>query len=143
MLKSNYTLLLLLSTLFLSTSLFAQDPNLHIYICFGQSNMEGQGEIEPQDYKVDKRFKVLQALTCPELGRKKGKWYKATPPLCQCYSGLTPVDYFGRTMVENLPDSIKVGIINIAVGGCDIRLFDKHHTGVCRTSGYRNRQQQC
>jgi len=28
-------------------------------------------------------------------------------------------------MVENLPDSISVGIINVAVGGCDIRLFDK------------------
>ncbi|HEY9124070.1 MAG TPA: sialate O-acetylesterase, partial [Bacteroidales bacterium] len=25
----------------------------------------------------------------------------------------------------NLPDSITVGIINVAVGGCDIRLFDK------------------
>ena len=28
-------------------------------------------------------------------------------------------------MVENLPDTIKVGVINVAVGGCDIRLFDK------------------
>ncbi len=28
-------------------------------------------------------------------------------------------------MVANLPNNIKVGIINVAVGGCDIRLFDK------------------
>ena len=28
-------------------------------------------------------------------------------------------------MVANLPDSIIIGIINVAVGGCDIRLFDK------------------
>jgi len=28
-------------------------------------------------------------------------------------------------MVEQLPDSIRVGVINVAVGGCDIRLFDK------------------
>jgi hypothetical protein len=28
-------------------------------------------------------------------------------------------------MVEHLPDSIRVGVINVAIGGCDIRLFDK------------------
>ncbi|MGZ0017859.1 sialate O-acetylesterase [Yeosuana sp. AK3] len=28
-------------------------------------------------------------------------------------------------MIENLPDNIKIGVINVAVGGCDIRLFDK------------------
>jgi hypothetical protein len=28
-------------------------------------------------------------------------------------------------MVANLPDSIEIGIINVSVGGCDIRLFDK------------------
>ena len=52
-------------------------------------------------------------------------WYPAVPPLCQCGTGLSPADYFGRTLVENLPDSITVGVINVAVGGCDIRLFDK------------------
>ncbi|MEZ4810272.1 MAG: sialate O-acetylesterase [Allomuricauda sp.] len=104
---------------------YAQDPNLHIYLCFGQSNMEGQGTIEPQDKEVDGRFLVMQALDCPDMGRTKGNWYKAAPPLCQCYSGLSPADYFGRTMVANLPDSIQVGVISVAVGGCDIRLFDK------------------
>ncbi len=104
---------------------FAQDSNFYIYLCFGQSNMEGQGIIEAQDRDVDSRFKVLQALNCPELNREKGKWYTATPPLCQCGSQLSPADYFGRTMIENLPDSITVGVINVAIGGCDIRLFDK------------------
>jgi hypothetical protein len=28
-------------------------------------------------------------------------------------------------MVQNLPDSIRIGVINVAVGGCDIRLFDQ------------------
>ncbi|MEJ2354692.1 MAG: sialate O-acetylesterase [candidate division WOR-3 bacterium] len=37
----------------------------------------------------------------------------------------SPADYFGRTMILNLPDSIRVGVINVSVGGCDIRLFDK------------------
>ena len=104
---------------------FSQDPNFHIYLCFGQSNMEGQGAIEPQDRSTNPRFKVLQSVDCPNLGRKKGEWYDASAPLCQCWSGLSPADYFGKTMVDNLPDSITVGIINVAVAGCDIRLFDK------------------
>jgi len=101
------------------------DPNFYIFLCFGQSNMEGAAAIEPQDRTVDPRFQVLQSLNCPNLGRKKNTWYPAVPPLAQCYSGLSPADYFGRTMVENLPEDIKVGVINVAVGGCDIRLFDK------------------
>lgn len=103
----------------------AQDPNFHIYICFGQSNMEGSAAIESQDTTVDSRFQMMQTMDCRETGKIKGKWYDAVPPLSHCYSGLSPADYFGRTMVENLPDSIKVGVINVAVGGCDIRLFDK------------------
>jgi hypothetical protein len=117
--------LLIIGSLLLSTDLFSQDPNFHIYLCFGQSNMEGQGPIQTQDKTVDSRFQVFQALSCSNLDRSKAVWYKAAPPLCQCWSGLSPADYFGRTMVANLPDSIKVGIINVAVGGCDIRLFDK------------------
>jgi hypothetical protein len=109
----------------LTTNLFAQDPNFYIYLCFGQSNMEGQGAIQDQDLTVDSRFKVFQALDCSNLGRIKATWYTATPPTCQCYSKLSPADYFGRTMVAYLPDSISVGIMNVAVGGCDIRLFDK------------------
>ena len=27
----------------------AQDKNFHIFLCFGQSNMEGNARIEPQD----------------------------------------------------------------------------------------------
>lgn len=117
---------ILLFTLFLlNMKTIAQDPNFYIFLCFGQSNMEGQGLIEPQDTLVNERFQLLQSLDCPNLGRSKGEWYLAVPPTCQCYSHLSPADYFGKTMVANLPDSITVGIINVAVGGCDIRLFDK------------------
>nr|WP_315158639.1 sialate O-acetylesterase [uncultured Flavobacterium sp.] len=103
-----------------------QDPDFHIYLSFGQSNMEGSAKIEPQDtVGVDNRFQVLEAVNCPELKREKGKWYTAVPPLCRCKTGLTLTDYFGRTMVTQLPKNVKVGIINVAVGGCKIELFDK------------------
>lgn len=105
---------------------FAQDPNFYIFLCFGQSNMEGHAIIQAQDtVNVDPRFKVMETLDCDKLGRSKGKWYTAVPPLCRCGTGLTPADYFGRTMVANLPKKIKVGIINVAIGGCKIELFDK------------------
>jgi hypothetical protein len=121
-----YTKFLFSILLTFSTLSFAQKKsNLHVYLCFGQSNMEGQGVIEEKDTKPNKRFKVLQAMDCPNLGRTKGKFYEAVPPNCQCYSKLSPSDYFGKTMVANLPDSISVAIINVAIGGCDIRLFDK------------------
>ena len=112
-------------SLILTTNMFSQDPNFHVYLCFGQSNMEGQGEIEEQDKIADTRFQIMQAIDCSNLNRKKGNWYPAVPPLVQCYSGLSPADYFGKTMITKLPDSIKIGVINIAIGGCDIRLFDK------------------
>lgn len=116
---------LFIGFLLFATSSYSQDSNFHIYICFGQSNMEGQGTIEAQDKTVDDRFQVFQALDCSNLGRTKATWYTAVPPTCQCWSKLSPADYFGRTMVVNLPDSIKIGVINVAVAGCDIRLFDK------------------
>lgn len=116
---------LLIGLIMLAMNVFSQDPDFHIYLCFGQSNMEGAGAIEQVDKTVDSRFKVLEAVDCSNLGRTKGKWYTAVPPLCRCYSGLSPVDYFGRTMVANLPTNIKVGVINVSVGGCRIELFDK------------------
>ncbi|HBO73574.1 MAG TPA: sialate O-acetylesterase, partial [Marinilabiliales bacterium] len=110
--KQNTFILAIVCFLLLNLQSYAQDSNFYIYLCFGQSNMHGAGAIESQDKTVDSRFKVFQTLDCANLNREKATWYTAVPPLCQCYSGLSPADYFGRTMVANLPDSITVGIIN-------------------------------
>ena len=105
----------------------APDPNFHIYLAFGQSNMEGQGDIGQQDKSVDDRFQVLWAAdngSCS--GKTKGKWSTAVPPLAHCQGAkLGPTDYFGRTMVEKTDTQIKVGVIVVAVAGCSIKLFDK------------------
>lgn len=105
----------------------AQDE-FHVFLCFGQSNMEGNAPVEAMDtIDVDGRFMVLQAVDCPDLGRLQGNWYNAVPPLARCYTGLGPADYFGRTMVANLPSNVKVGVINVSIGGCKIELFDKEN----------------
>ena len=108
----------------------AQDPNFHIYLCFGQSNMEGNARYEDKDMEdVNPRFVSMATMDDTKLGWKKGEWHTAIPPLCRPYTGLTPADYFGRKMVERLPENVKVGVINVAVGGCDIALFDKVNYG--------------
>lgn len=102
------------------------DKNFHIYLCFGQSNMEGNARIEPQDLQgISSRFKMMAAVDYGNTGRKMGRWYVAVPPLCREYTGLTPSDYFGRTMVENTPDDVTIGVINVSIGGCSIDLFDE------------------
>jgi hypothetical protein len=123
--KMHARIFLLIALLLLTTNVYSQDPNFYIFLCFGQSNMEGQGAIQAQDRTEDNRFQVMEAVDCSNLGRIMGSWYTATPPLCRCYNGLSPADYFGRTMVANLPDSIRVGVINVSVAGCGIELFDK------------------
>ncbi|MDO4737835.1 MAG: sialate O-acetylesterase [Bacteroidales bacterium] len=102
------------------------DPNFHIYLCIGQSNMEGNARIEPQDREgLNTRFKMMAAVDFKNTGREMGKWYVAVPPLCRENTGLTPADYFGRTMVEKSPEKVSIGVINVAIGGCSIDLFDE------------------
>lgn len=104
----------------------ANDPNFHIYICLGQSNMEGNASIEPIDRKnVPERFRMMAAVDFTDSGRKQGEWYTATPPLVRQNTGLTPMDYFGRTMVDNLPEEVRVGVVCVAIGGCKIEHLDK------------------
>jgi hypothetical protein len=112
--------------LLFNVNAFPQDTNFFVFLCFGQSNMEGFPGIEQQDKSpVDDRFRVLAAVDFPNQGRQKGNWYPAVPPLCRGSSGLCPADFFGRTMLSNLPPNIRVGVVNVAVAGCKIELFDK------------------
>lgn len=118
--------LIIIGLLVTSFNAFSQDKNFYIFLSFGQSNMEGNAKFEAQDtINVDSRFQVLEAVDCPNLGRSKGNWYTAVPPLCRCRTGLTPVDYFGRAMLAQLPENARVGVINVSIGGCKIELFDK------------------
>jgi hypothetical protein len=117
--------------------------NFHIYLAFGQSNMEGQNwngtsvaynDVLPVSYKqnVDKRFRVMTAvagsykLASGNEQRAKGNWYTAVPPLIRNSLGLSPADYFGRTLVAGIADTnIKIGVIAVAVGGAKIEGFEK------------------
>ena len=117
-------LLLMLVCFLASLTASAQDPNFYIFLCFGQSNMEGAARPEPQDLQgVSQRFLLMPAVDDPQRGRKMGEWCQALPPLCRPNTGLTPADWFGRTLVTSLPENIKVGVIHVAIGGIKIQGF--------------------
>jgi hypothetical protein len=101
------------------------DPNFYIFLSFGQSNMEGGGKIEEYDLIVDPRFQVLADFDVPGRGWKKGM-YPAVPPLTRRTRGISLVDYFGRTMVANLPKNIRVGVVKVGVSGTKIELWDRN-----------------
>lgn len=116
--------MLLIGLALLSSTVVAQDKNFHIYLCIGQSNMEGNARPEEQDKTVDERFQMLACVDFPSHNRTMGNWYPAVPPLCRNNTGLTPADYFGRTMVQYLPKEVKVGVVMVAVAGCKIELYN-------------------
>ena len=104
------------------------DPNFYIFLCFGQSNMEGNARPEAADLKSPgPRFLLMPAVDFPAVGerpaRKMGEWCEASAPLCRANTGLTPADWFGRTMVASTPDHIRIGVIHVAIGGIDIKGF--------------------
>jgi hypothetical protein len=102
------------------------DSTFHIYLMFGQSNMEGQGIIEAQDRLTNPRVKMLQDSTCPNLNRVYGRWYTAAPPLNRCWGKLGPGDSFGRMLGEKAPSYVKtIGLVNVSVSGCNIYIYKK------------------
>ena len=111
--------------LFATGALAAPDPNFYIFLCFGQSNMESGGRMEDMDRTVDERFLVMADFDAPKRGWTRGNWYHAVPPLAAQGTGICLVDYFGRTMVANLPSNVRVGVIKVSVPGCKIELFQK------------------
>src|SRR5690606_9212937 len=69
----------------------APDPDFHVFLAFGQSNMEGFPGIEAEDRSgVDPRLQMLAAVDFADLGRRQGEWYPAVPPLCRGSTDLCP-----------------------------------------------------
>ena len=115
--------IILLVTVMFTLQLNAQDQNFWIFLCFGQSNMAGQAPIEQQDLEVSDRY--LSLATTDGNDRKMGTWRKAVPPLCRADAHLGPADWFGRTLLDVVPENVRIGIVSVAVEGCPITFFDK------------------
>ena len=101
------------------------DPNFYIYLCFGQSNMEGNAQWGSMDNYVDPRFQMLATCNFDNPKRTMGTWYTAKCPIVSPMGKLGPTDYFGRTMVAALPKDVKIGVVAVAMGGSPIEAFYK------------------
>ena len=120
--------LLALAALMMGFQLSGQtpDPNFFIYLCFGQSNMEAGARPAEQDKDFnDPRFQFMAAVDMPRFDRVRNHWYTAVPPICRQTNNMGPVDFFGRKMIEVLPEQYRVGVINVSVAGAKLELWDK------------------
>ena len=126
--RLNRALSFLVTLLFVQPLSAAPDPNFHIYLLLGQSNMEGAAPIESQDLALYPRVQVLQDANC-ETSTPYGQWRAATPPLIRCGGkdfGLGPGDTFGKAMAEAAEDNVTIGLVGGAYGGAKIEYFLKN-----------------
>ena len=129
----------------------AVDSTLHHYLLFGQSNMAGGGSgiafgtggptdtVIPADCDTTSRIKVLSFCTCsakysadcPKYtqSRTTDTWYTAFPPLHICQEGISPGDWFAKTMLDSVREDIKIGLIPCALSGQALSVFVKGGSG--------------
>lgn len=129
--------LILMGQSMISDRVMAQepDPNFFIFLGIGQSNMQGKAPIESKDRNSTSEF------TDDDWARYKkmvivdsynpanvGKWLPAKPPIVRSDTQLGVTDYFGRYLVKGLAPEYKVGVVVVAVDGCQIEAFSKNQT---------------
>ena len=119
---------LALGTALMSCTDKALREEKYLYLCIGQSNMVGKGIVAPEDTIPEPRFLSLSATNADD-GRKIGEWRLAQSGNCRPGEHypmqVSPTDYFGRTMVDYLPENVTVGILQVGVDGCPMRMFDR------------------
>ena len=119
---------LTLGTALMSCTDKAPREEKYLYLCIGQSNMVGKGIVAPEDTIPEPRFLSLSATNADD-GRKIGEWRLAQSGNCRPGEHypmqVSPTDYFGRTMVDYLPENVTVGILQVGVDGCPMRMFDR------------------
>ena len=123
----------------------APDPNFHMYLLFGQSNMAGGcngGTATPEsidildtDCDTTSRVKLLafndfsnyKSNPCGSftMNREHNKWYTAYPPYHNCSEGIGPADYFGKILLDSIREDIRIGFIPCALSGQAIEMFMK------------------
>ena len=108
------------------------DPNFFIFLGIGQSNMQGKAPIEAQDTRSDANFtdadwaRYKKMIIVNSDQSKVGTWATAKPPIVRPDTQLGVTDYFGRTLVKGLDERYKIGVVVVAVDGCQIAAFSKN-----------------
>jgi len=125
------------------------NPNFHIYLAIGQSNMQGDSVAPvnqdiPYGFSVwfDSRFQFMDTMgPYRHQNYTKGTWYLAKPPTFMDGMGLNPCDNFGRTLVAMTTSNISFGTINCACSGMPLAIYDKtQFTQVVNNSAFDSGQ---
>ena len=129
-----FAILMLMGQSMISDRVMAQepDPNFFIFLGIGQSNMQGKAPIEAQDTRSDANFtdadwaRYKKMIIVNSDQSKVGTWATAKPPIVRPDTQLGVTDYFGRTLVKGLDERYKIGVVVVAVDGCQIEAFSKN-----------------
>lgn len=91
------------------------DPNFHLYLLIGQSNMSGRGALDAQSKETNAQVFMLT---------KDLEWKPATDPLHfdKPFAAVGPGLAFGKAMAQANP-KIRIGLIPCAVGGTSIKVW--------------------
>jgi hypothetical protein len=114
----NKTYLTFAFLLSVTLNLFGQqkpDPNFHLYILIGQSNMAGRGIIS-DEFKNEGKANVLML-------NKTNEWIPAKHPLHfdkPNIAGVGPGLAFGISMSADVKKRVRIGLVPAAVGGTPI-----------------------
>lgn len=118
MIHKIYLTIALLATLtFCANAQKKADPDFHIYILMGQSNMAGRGEITGE-FKNESHSRVLMLNENNQWVVAKHPLHFDKPPVIGVGPGLS----FGIKMAEKNPGT-KIGLVPTAVGGTSIDLW--------------------
>ncbi|MDR6782622.1 hypothetical protein ABIE26_000890 [Pedobacter africanus] len=92
------------------------DPDFHLYLLVGQSNMAGRGKVDSISKQINPRILMLN---------KNGEWVEATDPLHfdrPAMVGVGPGLSFAQHMLDK-NKKIKIGLVPCAVGGSSIEVW--------------------
>ena len=110
------------------------NPNFFIFLGIGQSNMQGKAPIRTEDTISDANFtdddwaRYKKMIIVDSDRSKVGTWTTAKPPIVRPDTQIGVTDYFGRYLVKGLDERYKIGVVVVAVDGCQIEAFSKNST---------------
>jgi hypothetical protein len=93
------------------------DPDFHLYLLVGQSNMAGRAPLDAAAKTGHPRVMMLD---------KSNQWVAATDPLHfdkPAVAGVGPGFTFGQNLAAQAPEKVRIGLIPCAVGGSSIEAW--------------------
>ncbi|RXK61774.1 hypothetical protein ESA94_01820 [Lacibacter luteus] len=114
--KSFFTICLLLLAIFSHAQQTKSDSNVHVYLLIGQSNMAGRGQVDAESKQIDPQIIMLDS---------QNKWRPATDPVHfdKPIAGVGPAISFAKQMKGN-NKNIKIALVPCAWGGSPIKVWE-------------------